>query len=78
MKAILLIIGAQSFLRAQYWDQMPETDEQFQNDYCSFLHSQFVIDRIKSEVDPILDKYDVVLLQDGDLCLLNNFGEYEE
>ena len=37
-----------------------------------------MIDRIRSEVEPILDKYDVVLVQDGDLCLLNNFGEYQD
>ena len=63
---------------AQFWDKMPETSESFQYDYCSYLHSQYVIDRINSEVRPIFYKYDVSMVQGGDLCLITNFAEYEQ
>ena len=33
--------------------------EPFQYDYCSWLHSQHVIDRIKSEVEPIFETYGI-------------------
>ena len=40
--------------------------EQFQYDYCSYFHSQHVVDRIESEVRPIFEKYGVAMLQTSD------------
>ena len=42
------------------------TREPFQYDYCSYVHSQHVLDRVESEVKPIFAKYGVALLEEGD------------
>lgn len=48
--------------------------EPFQYDYCSYVHSQHVIDRVESEVKPIFEKYGVAMVQSSDQCAFNNFG----
>jgi hypothetical protein len=52
-----------------------EVGSTFQYDYCSYAHSQFVLDRVQSEVKPIFTKYGVTMTKDPETCLLNNFDE---
>lgn len=52
--------------------------EPFQVDYCSFVHSQHVLDRVNSEVRPIFETYDLKMIEDGQICSLNNFGMIED
>lgn len=37
----------------------------YQLDYCSYEHSQHVLDRIEAEVKPIFKTYDVKMIKDG-------------
>ena len=37
----------------------------YQVDYCSYEHSQHVLDRIESEVKPIFKTYGLDMVQDG-------------
>lgn len=52
--------------------------EDFQNDYCSYVHSQYVLDRITSEVMPIFSTYGISMIEDGKQCSLNNFSTMKE
>ena len=52
--------------------------EDFQNDYCSYVHSQYVLDRINSEVMPIFKTYGISMIEDGKQCSLNNFSLVKE
>lgn len=54
------------------------TRDPFQYDYCSYTHSQHVLDRIESEVKPIFAKYGVAMLSGSDQCLLSNFGPIKD
>ena len=36
---IMLIAVAVGVVQPQYWDSMPDTKDDFQYDYCSYLHS---------------------------------------
>jgi hypothetical protein len=47
--------------------------EEYQLDYCSYEHSQHVLDRIESEVKPIFKTYDIQMVTDGVQCpFINN------
>ena len=43
----------------------PQDIDDFQYDYCSWTHSQHVIDRLKSEVIPIFNTYDIQMVNNG-------------
>lgn len=58
-------------------DNIKPTDS-FQIDFCSFVHSQHVLDRINSEIKPIFQTYDLEMISDGTICTLNNFGNIED
>ena len=49
-----------------------------QNDYCSYLHSQHVLDRIASEVVPIFNTYGISMVQNGVQCQLNGHSIMED
>ena len=51
--------------------------QDFQNDYCSWIHSQHVIDRIQQEVIPLFNTFDIQFTQNSEQCILNNFGQIE-
>lgn len=55
-------------------DGHSSTREPFQYDYCSYTHSQHVLDRIEREVKPIFAKYGVAMLTRSDQCMLSNFA----
>lgn len=48
---IFVLISANACVQAVA--DMTRPVEPFQNDYCSYVHSQHVLDRINSEVKPI-------------------------
>ena len=49
----------------------------FQNDLCSYVHSQFVIDKVNSVVKPIFSTYGIKMVDDPIQCTLNNFMKVE-
>ena len=52
--------------------------ENFQYDYCSWTHSQHVIDKVKSEVNPLFATYGIQMIQNSPSCSLSNFGLVED
>ena len=72
----ILIVGMTAPLLAMADDSTRPTDS-LQVDYCSYVHSQFVLDRINAEIKPIFNTYDLNMVQDSEICTLNNFGTIE-
>ena len=72
VSGLLALASLTGVAQSNFWG-MP-----FQYDYCSYLHSQFVLDKINSLVKPVLDTYGIRMAEDAYQCQLNNFGLIED